>query len=112
MTTLEREERSMEERQKERIFGAEIRRVDSEINNIKKSADRQEDRFTRALEKIDQRFEKLEATLEAKFEKVDRDIRDIRTDAYSNFKWLIGTYIAFSSMILAAFYAFATYLKP
>ena len=74
------------------------------------------------------------SAIEKKLDDMSQDIRDIRTNIYnmdtrlnskidlkidqvnskmdSNFKWLIGTYIAFSSMILAAFYAFATYLKP
>ena len=44
-------------------------------------------------EKIDQRFVKLEDKLD------------------SNFKWLVGIYIPLTGVLLAAFYAFATYIK-
>ena len=52
----------------EKVFDSEIKRVDADIDNIKKSIEKQDDKFTRA-------FEKLEATLEAKFEKIDQLIR-------------------------------------
>ena len=86
------------------VLSAELKRIDAEINNIKKSADKQEDKFTRA-------FEKLEATLEAKFEKIDQRFEKLEGKLDSNFKWLIGIYIPLTGMLLAAFYAFATYTR-
>ena len=93
-TTLE-EETLVENRQEERIFDSEIRRIDSEIGNIKKSADKQEDRFTRA-------FEKLEATLEAGFEKIDQRFENLdsklnaRMDKIDDRLWILLIGVAFS----------------
>jgi len=36
-----------------RVFVSEIKRLDSEVSNIKKSVEKQEDKFTRALGGVD-----------------------------------------------------------
>ena len=96
----------------ERVFSSEIKRIDSELGNIKKSVDKQEDKFTRALEKleatINDKFEKIDQ----RFEKIDQRFEKLEGKLDSNFKWLIGIYIPLTGMLLAAFYAFATYIKP
>ena len=89
----------------ERVFIAEIKRVDAELIGVKKSAEKQEDKFTRALEK-------LEATLDSKFEKIDQRFEKMEQKLDSNFKWLVGIYIPLTGMLLAAFYAFATFTRP
>ena len=40
----------------ENIFKTEIRRIDSDIGNIKKSIERQDDKFTRAFEKLEKNW--------------------------------------------------------
>ncbi|MCL2010564.1 MAG: hemolysin XhlA family protein [Synergistaceae bacterium] len=102
----------------EKVFSSEIKRLDSDLGNIKKSVEKQDDKFTRAIEKleanleakfekIDQRFEKIEQ----RFEKMDQRFIKLEDKLDSNFKWLVGIYIPLTGIILAAFYAFATYIK-
>ena len=102
----------------ERIFDSEIKRLDYAILTVEKSIEKQDDKFTRA-------FEKLEATLEAKFANIDQrfekvDQRFEKMEARfekmmdkldSNFKWLVGMYVPLTGVLLAAFYAFATYIR-
>ena len=95
----------------ERVFNSEIKRMDAELGNVKKSIDKQDDKFTRAFEKLEQRFAKLEDKLDARFEKIDQRFAKLEDKMDSNFKWLVGIYIPLTGVLLAAFYAFATYIK-
>ena len=139
-TTTDPPENTQERYVDDRVFSSEIRRIDSELDSIKKSLDKQEDRFILAFgelkntlqvtfdkidqrfDKIDQRFDKLENTMEARFEKLENTMEarfkevDQRFKAQddkldSNFKWLVGIYIPLTGMLLAAFYAFATFAR-
>ena len=110
----------------ERVFDSEIKRINSDIARIEKSIDKQEDKFTRAFEKLEAtlnaRFKEMNENSNARFEKIDERFKEMeesfnarfeKMDAKldSNFKWLVGMYIPLTGVLLAAFYAFATYIR-
>jgi len=100
--------------------------LDARFEKIDQRFEKLENALEARFEKIDQRFEKLENALEAKFEKIDQQFEKVdqrfeKTDQRfekidekmdSNFKWLVGIYVPLTGMLLAAFYAFATYIRP
>ena len=74
----------------ERVFNAEMRRVDSTLSGIAKTLERIEGRF----DKIDERFEKIDE----RFDKMDSKID-------SHFYWVIGTMLVFAGLFSSIVFA-------
>lgn len=47
-----------------------------------------------ALRSFDAKFDRLEAKMDKRFDDVNSEIKEIRKEASSNFKWLLGTIFA------------------
>jgi hypothetical protein len=73
----------------DKLFNSEIKRLDSDIANSKKSQ------------------EKFETRMESAIYDLRQDFGELRKEMSSNFRWMIGTYITLTGIILAAFYAFS-----
>jgi hypothetical protein len=83
-----------------KLFNSEVKRLDSEISGMKKSQEKYETDILKRFDRVDIKFDKMDARFEKLEAKMD-----------SNFRWLIGTHITLTGIILAAFYAFATLLR-
>ena len=116
----------------EKLFESEIRHINNAASEEKRSRENFETRIEKAVndlrgdikdlrgdmnsrfEKVDARFEKVDAQFEkvdARFEKIDEKFEKIVEKIDGNFKWMLTTYIAVMGVVLAAFYAFASYIK-
>ena len=109
----------------EKNFNAEVRRLDSNIVSIKEAVEKQDDKFTRAFEKlearfdkidqrfekIDQRFEKVDQRFEKMDQKFDQKFDTLVGEMKSNFKWMAGIYLTSMGVLLTAFYAFFAYMR-
>ncbi|MDR2174333.1 MAG: hypothetical protein LBO82_00155 [Synergistaceae bacterium] len=94
----------------EKRFESEIRRIDAAVSEEKKGREKFETRIEKAVndlrgdmntrfEKIDARFEKTDARLEKLTDKMD-----------GNFKAMVTVQLTTVGVLLAAFYAFASYM--
>ena len=77
----------------------------------KKSIEKQDDKFTRALEKLEKNLDAKFEKIDQRFEKIDQRFAKLEDKMDSNFKWLVGMYIPLTGVLLAAFYAYAVYAK-
>jgi phosphoglycerate-specific signal transduction histidine kinase len=75
----------------DKLFSSEIKRLDSAVLNAGKTQ------------------EKFETRVESAVHDLRQDIARIDTKIDSNFRWMIGTYITLTSIILAAFYVFGIF---
>ena len=81
----------------ERVFNAEMRRVDSTLSGIAKTLERIEGRF----DKIDERFEKIDE----RFGKIDERFDKMDSKIDSHFYWVIGTMLVFAGLFSSIVFA-------
>jgi iron uptake system EfeUOB component EfeO/EfeM len=118
-----------------RRVDAEFRRLDSEIAGVKKSQEKFETKTEKAINdlrldmnsrfnKVDARLDKMDARLDkmdARFDKMDVRFDSLRSDMYAgfeklgekmdgNFKATVTIFLTAMGIVLAAFYAFVSYM--
>jgi hypothetical protein len=84
----------------DKLFNSEIKRLDSDIANSKKSQEKFETRTEKVIGELRQDVNELR-------QEMHQDFGELRKEMSSNFRWMIGTYITLTGIILAAFYAFS-----
>jgi peptidoglycan hydrolase CwlO-like protein len=86
-----------------RRIDAEIRRLDSDIAGVEKSQEKFETKIEKAVNN-------LRIDTNAQFDKVDARLDKLNEKIDGNFKSEITIYLTTMGVVLAAFYAFASYM--
>jgi wobble nucleotide-excising tRNase len=84
----------------ESLFRSEIKRIDSQISQERKSQEKNMSSLEKAIDRLNEEIRG-----------VRNEVKDFRVEVGAIFKWLIGTYISVMAVVLAAFYAFASYIR-
>jgi hypothetical protein len=99
----------------EKRFESEIRRTDAAVSEERRNREKFETRIEKAVHdlrgEMNTGFKDLRDEMHGEMKDLRGDMKDLRGDIGANFRWLIGTYISVMVAILAAFYAFASYIK-
>jgi hypothetical protein len=88
----------------DKLFNSEVKRLDSDIKNANKSQEKFETKVESAIYDLRRDMKDMRQETTLRFERIE-----VKMD--SNFRWLIGTYITLTGIILAAFYAFASLIR-
>jgi hypothetical protein len=88
----------------EKRFESEMRRTDAAVSEEKKNREKFETRTEKAIND-------LHGEMNARFEKVDARFEKLENKIDSNFKTMVTIYLTTTGILLAAFYAFASYIK-
>jgi hypothetical protein len=99
----------------EKRFESEMRRTDAAVSEEKKNREKFETRIEKAVNdlrgEMNSRFDRMEKSVGTRFEKVDAHFEKLENKIDSNFKTTVTIYLTTTGILLAAFYAFASYIK-
>ncbi|MDR1048904.1 MAG: hypothetical protein LBL51_04035 [Synergistaceae bacterium] len=89
-------------------------RFDKMRNDMNAGFEKINEKFEKTNEKIDRNYkaadEKIDRNYEALNEKIDRNYKAIDEKMNGNFKAMVTIYLTTTGIVLAAFYAFASYM--